>query len=283
MNKKLINRLQRSVNFLTILALFIVPFNALAISSANYEIDPSGTDAVHHRGTSTNFQLEGSIEPITGSSSTSTLSVFSGSAFTDDLYCGDGIKNLSEQCDGADFGGATCSSLGQGSGSLACNANCTYNTNNCQVSPGGGSGGGGGGAIADEPSLDDSIAEKGYTYKGQLLFFGKRGLVTTKVYINGSTDDVVYDGYHWEKLMTLKIGENEIEIRGANASGYSSTGEYSLIRRIIGDVNYDMSVNDYDLSLLSNYWEKNKKEADFNEDLMVDDYDLSLMVVYWTD
>lgn len=35
--------------------------------------------------------------------------------------CGDGvIDDIGEQCDGADFGGATCESLGLGSGNLAC-------------------------------------------------------------------------------------------------------------------------------------------------------------------
>lgn len=51
--------------------------------------------------------------------------------------CGDGAKNqASEQCDGADHGGATCSSIvGQGSqGQLTCNADCTLNASACTAS-----------------------------------------------------------------------------------------------------------------------------------------------------
>ncbi|MDX2090501.1 MAG: DUF4215 domain-containing protein [Kofleriaceae bacterium] len=47
-------------------------------------------------------------------------------------FCGDGaINGGGEVCDGAALGGATCMSLGQGTGTLACTAGCTYNTSGC--------------------------------------------------------------------------------------------------------------------------------------------------------
>jgi hypothetical protein len=60
--------------------------------------------------------------------------------------CGDGVRTscktaaqpggcatvpFTEACDGADFGGATCVSLGFGSGTLGCSATCGYDTNRC--------------------------------------------------------------------------------------------------------------------------------------------------------
>ncbi len=45
--------------------------------------------------------------------------------------CGDGKKNGSEQCDGADLAGATCKSRGFTGGTLSCSGACTFNTNNC--------------------------------------------------------------------------------------------------------------------------------------------------------
>lgn len=46
--------------------------------------------------------------------------------------CGDGVRTGSEECDGDDFGGATCDSLGQGGfGTLACANDCTIDTSRC--------------------------------------------------------------------------------------------------------------------------------------------------------
>jgi len=50
-------------------------------------------------------------------------------------YCGDGKKNLKEQCDKIDLGGATCASikLGKTGGKLKCTNKCTYDTTQCYV------------------------------------------------------------------------------------------------------------------------------------------------------
>jgi hypothetical protein len=45
--------------------------------------------------------------------------------------CGDGVRSGSEQCDGADVGGATCKSFGFFTGSLECTSGCTYDTSGC--------------------------------------------------------------------------------------------------------------------------------------------------------
>ena len=46
-------------------------------------------------------------------------------------YCGDGTVNGSEQCDGGDFGGATCQSKGFASGTLTCGNGCQLDTSGC--------------------------------------------------------------------------------------------------------------------------------------------------------
>lgn len=55
--------------------------------------------------------------------------------------CGDGVVDLGEECDGADLGGATCTSVpgGYTGGTLACGASCHYDTTAC-VLPGCGNG-----------------------------------------------------------------------------------------------------------------------------------------------
>jgi hypothetical protein len=47
-------------------------------------------------------------------------------------YCGDGVINGTELCDGSDTGSATCESLGYVSGTLTCNATCDgYDESGC--------------------------------------------------------------------------------------------------------------------------------------------------------
>ena len=49
--------------------------------------------------------------------------------------CGDGIREVGvEACDGGDLADQTCASQGQGSGSLACAANCTFDLSDCSGS-----------------------------------------------------------------------------------------------------------------------------------------------------
>lgn len=46
-------------------------------------------------------------------------------------YCGDGIKNGGEVCEGADLGGQSCMSNGFFAGTATCSAVCTLNTDTC--------------------------------------------------------------------------------------------------------------------------------------------------------
>lgn len=47
------------------------------------------------------------------------------------LLCGNGALDAGEECDGALLGGQDCTTQGFDTGTLACNANCTFNTAGC--------------------------------------------------------------------------------------------------------------------------------------------------------
>jgi len=71
-------------------------------------------------------------------------------AATGQPVCGDGVISGDEECDGANLGGFTCAAFGYTSGTLSCNADCTFNVSQCAVeepAPPPPSGGGGGGII----------------------------------------------------------------------------------------------------------------------------------------
>ncbi len=51
-------------------------------------------------------------------------------------FCGDGVKNGTETCDGADLGGQSCTSQGFDGGTLACLGNCSgFDTSGCTTNP----------------------------------------------------------------------------------------------------------------------------------------------------
>ncbi len=53
------------------------------------------------------------------------------SSCAEDCGCGNGIANPGEDCDGVDYGDATCESAVQRGGTLGCNADCTFDVTAC--------------------------------------------------------------------------------------------------------------------------------------------------------
>ncbi len=49
--------------------------------------------------------------------------------------CGNGIRETGEACDGPDFGGFTCASIGYASGTLSCEPSCLFDYGNCVANP----------------------------------------------------------------------------------------------------------------------------------------------------
>jgi hypothetical protein len=49
------------------------------------------------------------------------------------IPCGNGVIDSGEECDGANLNGATCTSLGFQTGTLACSGTCSFNTSGCST------------------------------------------------------------------------------------------------------------------------------------------------------
>ena len=68
-------------------------------------------------------------------SDTTSIDTLSPDTLSPDLAappkCGDGKKNGSDACDGADLGGKTCKGLGYASGTLKCTSKCALDTSGC--------------------------------------------------------------------------------------------------------------------------------------------------------
>ncbi|MEK7452067.1 MAG: hypothetical protein AAB664_01910, partial [Patescibacteria group bacterium] len=124
-------------SLLATLTFVALPLAAGAISSTNFILDPSqNVLSIQKRATSASFQLDGSIDPIVGKSTSASFKNEYGDAFP--FYCGDGFRDPTETCDGTDFNNATCGSLGFETGSLSCSSTCGYVTTSCNTSTGGG-------------------------------------------------------------------------------------------------------------------------------------------------
>ncbi len=254
-----------------------------AISSTNYILDPAAnTFSIHHNLSGASYIVEGSIEPITGKTTSSSYSLESGDAFR--WNCGDGFIDPGESCDGStNLNGATCASQGFDTGTLTCSSTCTYTTTGC--SNGGGGGGGGGGAssaVPSKPTLNSALTAKTFTYSNSILLYGLRESTSTSVTINNSATGVTLPtATTWQSTRSLTYGVNAFSIIAASGSGSSAVLSYSIYRRLIGDLTQDSAVTDYDLSKFVKLWNSTNASGDFNEDGSVNDYDFSMLVARW--
>ncbi len=268
------------------LSLVVLPFSANAsVSSTNYIIDPEASiDNPNHNVSSTNYTLQGSLDPISASQSSTNYAIEGGDAYR--WYCGDGFIDPDESCDGdSNMGGATCVTQGFASGTLTCSSSCAYVTSGCTAAGGGGGGGGGGGATVSStpsaPSVNSDIASD-FVYSSSLLLSGGKGTDATSVKVNTSTTGVEYPTTSsWKVTVSLAFGLNTFSLKASNSSGDSAATVFDVYRRLIGDVTQDNTVNDYDLSKFVAMWGSTNRGGDFNEDKAVNDYDFSMMVARW--
>lgn len=274
-------------SLLTVLTLLAFPFGVGAITTDTYEIDPSSNMfSVYHNIATDTYEIDGSIDPWAAYLTDGTnYDLESGDAFR--WYCGDGFVDPNEECDngeyGENLGDQSCQTLGHDDGDLACNADCTFDETDCSDDGGGGGGGGGGTVKSSAPVLDAEFTVEGYfTYDDTMLLYGTRSSGQT-VRVNGSSTGVTYPtDTTWQATLSLSVGGNSFSLQSVSSSGQtSSSASYTIERHAAGDVNDDLVIDDYDLSLVVKYWGTNSYMADFNGDGIVDDYDFSILISQW--
>jgi len=275
---------------LVVAMLVALPMSVGAISSTSYQINPEAgflapaTDGYANTSDmleSTSYQMQGGLDAFAGNPTSSSYDNESGGTFQ--FYCNDGFIDPGESCDGSNLDSQNCASQGFDSGTLSCSSTCTFDTSSCETA--GAGGGGGGGAPASAPStpeIDESLEGLEFTYASPILLFGEMDEDTDSLEINGETEDVeLVDDDSWQASIALSYGLNSFEIEAFDGNKDSGELTYEIYRRLIGDLNEDDSVNDYDLSKLVGLWGDDDREGDFNDDGTVDDYDFSMMVARW--
>jgi len=266
-------------------ALFLAPLSVGAISSTTYQMDPETVGASSASVTSTTYSMDAIVD-TTGGRETSTSYVLEagGSA---SYYCGDGFRDPVETCDRTDLNSSTCVTEGFVSGSLTCSSSCAFVTSACSAAAAVVSGGGGGGpppvvGKPPVPTVDPSLAVQLFTYAPSLLLFGTMDATINNLIINTSTLGITYPTTtSWKKTASLAFSANTFSIAAVDAGVTSDVVAYQVYRRLIGDVNQDNTVNDYDLSKFLKSWGGSSRAGDFNEDGKVNDYDFSMMVARW--
>lgn len=98
------------------------------IVSAQFVMDGASIHNPMEESQSTSFIFEGGIEPIQthGISQDFVLHPIAAKS-----YCGDGVRDAGEQCDGNNLASATCVTRGYSAGALTCNSTCTFNETTC--------------------------------------------------------------------------------------------------------------------------------------------------------
>lgn len=187
------------VLILAVLQSFSVSFSdvqigVLAATSINYEMESSVKHAASQA--SNNYSLCSQIPFSASNGSSASYQLMPSLNCSDQApvvvapFCGDGIKDPGEVCDGTDFGGLSCSDFGYTSGVLGCLPDCTAlsvaacfpKTN----STGGGTGPGGGSGTSTTTTGTGTGTGTG-SGTGTGTGTGTGGLVTTGTGGTGST------------------------------------------------------------------------------------------------
>jgi hypothetical protein len=105
-------------------------FKATDFGNDEAETSESGSESPESGSESptTNDSQDGNEAPSTDPSTDPTTDPTEGMG---EAWCGNGVIDAGEQCDGMDLGGASCGDVGKESGTLGCAGDCTFDGTAC--------------------------------------------------------------------------------------------------------------------------------------------------------
>ncbi|MCR9163314.1 MAG: lamin tail domain-containing protein [Nannocystaceae bacterium] len=110
-----------------------VTTNVTTTTDTTGDTDESTTSVDPDTGSTTDDPTEGTTSGSTTDAESSSSGDESSSSTGTPETCGNGVLDMDEECDALDLDGATCDSLGFAGGTLACAADCTYDTSGCET------------------------------------------------------------------------------------------------------------------------------------------------------
>jgi hypothetical protein len=130
-------------------------------ATAQFIMDGASLQSPFLESHGTSFIFEGGIAPI---ETRGTSQNYISHPLAAKSYCGDGVKDISESCDGNSLAAATCVTRGYSAGALSCTTQCTFNDSACtsvavnETSPSNGGGRRTEVKIADENSSSSTVS-----------------------------------------------------------------------------------------------------------------------------
>lgn len=173
-------------------------------------------------------------------------------------YCGDGIINNGEACDGSNLNGKSCETLSGSSftgGTLSCSSSCTFNTSSCTS----GQQSGGIQAARDaakaagntETTVNISISNAVVTYVRAQIgndvagFFIQEGASGPAIFVNSSGGTASPSAGDRISLTATEVLMSEVA-RITAYSGYSKTGSNVLLSSYRQDISEKTDITDID-------------------------------------
>lgn len=138
------------------------------------------------------------------------------------------------------------------------------------------------GSAARKIAVDNAACT--VAYSNLLNMTGTKTSNIIFMFVNGELPGFYFpDSTHWQRTLWLKPGNTTYDFFGRDKHTImSNIVSLNLAQRSMGDINGDQKTNEYDLSLLTNSWEKRYDCAtDLNRDNITDEYDLSLLITNW--